>query len=190
MEQVITESELKVLKKIIHKNKENDELTLAFEYQGKKYRKPCDELKQYEEYLSAIEAFNIKDYTKRMSYIYDYLCRYMDEDMTSHGYCEFEGDTCIANRLGESVHDTFGCCYHHTKGLCPYLVNRTCTNPNPSCKVFMCTYLNHVKKVPNYDIHKIYVAGCFINKKEYTILFHSYFFTKDKIMEKLVKQHK
>ena len=133
---------------------------------------------------------NIKDRKERVSYIYDYLCKYFDEDMKKNNYCEFENGTCIANRLGYSSHEKDGCCYIIKKGLCKYLTDKGCTNPNPSCKIYMCAYLNKVKKVPNYDTKKIFLTNCLFNYKEHEFFKRHYFITKEEYIDKYLQKIK
>lgn len=188
-ELVLEEKDLKCFKRIIRKNKKNNDLRILFKYNDKLYDKPDRKLEEYNKYLEVIEVFNIKNRRERISYIYDYLCNYFDEDMRKNNYCEFENGTCIANRLGYSVHDKNGCCYIIKKGLCKYLTDKGCSNPNPSCKIYMCAYLNNVKKVPNYDTKKIFLTSCLFSYREHEFFKRHYFITKreyiDKYLEKI-----
>lgn len=189
-ELIIEEKNLKKLKRLVKKNKTNNELKLLFKYDNKLYSHPTKELEQYNEYLSTIEAFNIKNRKERISYIYDYLCNYFDKDMQEHNYCKFENGTCIANRLGYSIHEKDGCCYIRKKGLCQYLTDKGCINPNPSCKIYMCSYLNNVKKIPNYDTKKIFLTSCFFSYKEHTFFKRHYFITKEEYINKYLEKIK
>lgn len=194
MEEVILEEKnLKKLKKFIKKNKYNNNIILSFKYNNKLYNKPTKKLEKYQDYLEVIKTFNIKNREKRISYIYDYLCNYFDEDMKKNNYCEFKDGTCIANRLGCSIHEKDGCCYirkKEYKGLCKYLTDKGCSNPNPSCKIYMCEYLNKVKKVPNYDTHKIYLTNCFFNYKEHAFFRRHYFITKEEYLKEYFQKIK
>jgi hypothetical protein len=189
-EVIFEEKDLKKLKKFIKKNKYNNDTKLLFKYNNKLYDKPNSKLKEFNEYLEVIKVFNIKDRRARISYIYDYLCNYFDEDMKKNNYCEFKNDTCIANRLGYSVHKNNGCCYNRKIGLCPKLTDKGCSNPNPSCKIFMCEYLNKVKKIPNYDTKKIFLTNCFFSLKEHAFFRRHYFITKEEYLKKYFQKIK
>lgn len=187
---VIEEKDLKNFKRIIKKYRNNNEIKLLLKYENKLYDKPNKKLEKYNDYLEVIMLVNIKDRKERVSYIYDYLCKYFDEDMKKNNYCEFENGTCIANRLGYSSHEKDGCCYIIKKGLCKYLTDKGCTNPNPSCKIYMCAYLNKVKKVPNYDTKKIFLTNCLFNYKEHEFFKRHYFITKEEYIDKYLQKIK
>ncbi len=187
---ILEENNLNKLKKLVRKYKYNSDIYIKFKYNNKLYSKPSKKLDKYKNYLEVIETFNIKDRRKRISHIYDYLCNYFDEDMRKNNYCEFENGTCIANRLGYSVHDNNGCCYQYKKGLCKYLTKNGCSNPNPSCKIFMCEYLNKVKKVPNYSTRKVYLTNCFFSFREHLVFRRNYFITKKEFLDKYFKKIK
>lgn len=175
--------------KVIRKYKNNDNIKLLFKYENKLYEKPDDNLDRYNRYLEVIEVFNIKDKRKRLSYIYDNVCAYFDRDMREKNYCEFENGTCIANRLGKSVHSDNGCCYRKRQ-LCKFLTNEGCINPNPTCKIFMCSYLNKVKKVPNYSTKKLLITSCLLNSKGHDFFKRNYFITKDEFIDKFMSKIK
>lgn len=188
-ELIIEEKDFKQIPRIIRKNQKD--MIIKFQYHNQLYTKPCKELEEYQEYLELIECFNIKDRKQRMEYIYDYLCNYFDKDMREHNYCEFHEDgTCIANRLGYSIHEKDGCCYHQKKGLCGYLTKTGCSNPNPSCKIYMCRYLNEKKKVPNYNTKKILLTKCFFRQKDHEYFKRHYFITKEEFISNYLEKVK
>lgn len=187
---IIEEKDLKNFKKIIKRNKKNNDTKILFKHNDELYDKPTKKLEKYNNYLEVIMLCNLKDRRERVSYIYDYLCKYFDEDMKKNNYCEFENGTCIANRLGYSVHEKDGCCYIIKKGLCKYLTDKGCTNPNPSCKIYMCAYLNKVKKVPNYDTKKIFLTNYLFNHKEHEFFKRHYFITKEEYINKYLEKIK
>lgn len=190
-EVIIEEKELKQLPRMIRRNQNQNNMIIKFQYHNQFYTKPCKELEAYQEYLELIECFNIKDRRQRMEYIYDYLCNYFDKDMREHNYCEFHEDgSCIANRLGYSVHEKDGCCYHQKKGLCGYLTKTGCSNPNPSCKIYMCRYLNEKKKVPNYNTKKILLTKCFFRQRDYEYFKRHYFITKEEFISNYLEKVK
>ena len=111
-----------------------------------------------------IKAFNEKDIKKRYEFIYDYMCKYLDNNVCI--LCDFKNDKCIANRLGKSVHKENGCCYFRNEGFCILFKDKKCTNPNISCKLFMCEYVekNIMKKK---SLPKNYLLlDFFFNKKQ------------------------
>ena len=80
--------------------------------------------------------------------------------------------------------------YIRKQGLCKYLTEKGCTNPNPSCKIYMCAYLNNVKKVPNYDTRKIFLTDCLFNYKEHEFFKRHYFITKEEYLTKYLEKIK
>ena len=168
---IIDENNLSNIKNIIKKYKNNNNIKMVLN---------CD---TNDEYKSIVYCFNIKDKRKRMSYIYDYLCDYIDNDMKEKNYCDFVDGKCIANRLGYSLYKDNGCCYSRGK-LCTKLVNGCCTNKNPSCKIFMCYYLNHVVKVKNYNTRKILLTSIFFNNYDHIFFKMHYFISKEEFLNK------
>lgn len=189
-ELILEEKDLKKIKRLVRKHKNDNDVFIKFKYNNKLYSKPTKKIEKYKKYLEVIEVFNIKDKKERISQIYDYLCNYFDEDMRKNNYCEFENGTCIANRLGYSVHRDNGCCYQYKKGLCKHLTKNGCSSPNPSCKIFMCEYLNKVKKVSNYDTRKVYLTKCLFSFKEHAFFRRQYFITKKEYLDKYFKKFK
>ena len=132
-----------------------------------------------------IEAFNTKDAKKRYELIYDYMCDYLDNNVCV--LCDFKSDRCIANRLGKSVHVDNGCCYFRNEGFCSLFKNKKCTNPNISCKLFMCDYIEN-KVMKMRSIPKNYLLlDFFLNKKQKDIIQRSYRRPKNETIEKLLK---
>ena len=76
-------------------------------YMNKDVFLECEPINKVEE--AFIKAFNIKDLRKRYEFIYDYMCKYLDNNVCV--LCDFKDNRCIANRLGKSVHNINGCCY-------------------------------------------------------------------------------
>ena len=106
-----------------------------------------------EDLVPIIKALNIKDRDKRMEYVYDEVCSYIDRKMTSKDYCEFKNNRCIVQRKYNSPKFN-GCC--HT---CIYQKNKTCTTSNISCKLFFCPTIKRkykLLKAKNIDILKLY----------------------------------
>lgn len=131
-----------------------------------------------------IKAFNEKEIKKRYEFIYDYMCKYLDNNVCV--LCDFKNDKCIANRLGKSVHKENGCCYFRNEGFCILFKDKRCTNPNISCKLFMCEYVekNIMKKK---SLPKNYLLlDFFFNKKQKEILQRSYRKKKEETISKLL----
>ena len=137
-----------------------------------------------EEEKAFIKAFNEKDIRKRYVFIYDYMCKYLDDNVCK--LCDFKNDKCIANRLNKSVQEKNGCCYFRKEGLCKLLKNKRCINPNISCKLFMCSYIEK-NKLGFTSIPKNYLLlNYFFNRRQKNILQRSFKVEKDFTIEKLI----
>ena len=148
-------------------------------------KKPNEEEKLI---IKIVEVMNTSDIEERYSLIYDYLCEYMDEDMMLHQYCDFKDGKCIANRLGLSVHEADGCCYSWKWGQCQFLNKNEgiCTNKNPGCKLFMCSYVEKKYKF-KYNLEDIFPVKYFLNRKQINIISRSFFKTKEYIITKMMQ---
>ena len=156
------------------------EIILTDEIRHKKYKK-IKRLKDKEYIIKKeinseleeafINAFNEKDLEKRYSYIYDYMCTYLDNNVCN--LCDFKDNKCVANRMKTSVHDINGCCYFRNEGFCKLFKDKKCTNPNISCKLFMCSLVE--KKIGFESLPKNYLLlDYFFNRKQKYILQRSY----------------
>ena len=156
------------------------EIVLTDEIRSKKYKK-IKKLKDKEYIIKKeinseleeafINAFNEKDLEKRYSYIYDYMCNYLDKNVCN--LCDFKDNKCVANRMKKSVHDINGCCYFRNEGFCKLFKDKKCTNPNISCKLFMCSLVE--KKIGFESLPKNYLLlDYFFNRKQKYILQRSY----------------
>ncbi len=133
--------------------------------------------------LAFIKSFNQKNIKKRYSYIYDYMCKYLEENINV--LCDFKDNKCIANRLNKSANKTNGCCYFN-KLLCENLCSKKCNNPNISCKLFMCDYIEN-KIMKFKSIPKNYLLlDYFFNKKQKELIQKSYKMQKKDLIEELL----
>ena len=130
-----------------------------------------------------IKAFNEKDIKKRYEFIYDYMCKYLDNNVCI--LCDFKNDKCIANRLGKSVHKENGCCYFRNEGFCKLFKDKRCTNPNISCKLFMCPLIE--KEMGHESLPKNYLLlNYFFNLRQKEVLRYSYRKKRKETIEKLL----
>jgi hypothetical protein len=127
---------------------------------------------------------NETDLEKKYGLIIDYVCHYLDNEMKTHNYCDFQDGRCIANRLKKSVHETNGCCYQYKVGLCKYLKDDSCSIKSVSCKLFMCSYLEST--VIKYKLEEIISVKSLLNKKQITIIEKSYFKPKEEVIKLLL----
>ena len=139
-----------------------------------------------EDIKAFIKAFNEKDLLKRYSYIYDYMCEYLTNLSCKH--CDFKNDMCKANRSGAAIRKENGCCYFRKEGLCKFLVDKKCTRPNITCKLFMCPTIE--KEVGFSSLPKNYLLlKYFFNIRQRQLLRYSFRKTKQELLEKLIQKN-
>ena len=168
------------------------------ELEEKDYKNKFKKLKRYldkdykiiskgkdEETQVFIKAFNQKDLRKRYEIIYDYMCDYLDKNVCV--VCDFKNNKCIGNRMGTSVHKENGCCYFRNEGFCKLFKNKKCTNPNISCKLFMCPLAE--KKMGFHSLPKNYfLLKYYFNFVQRDILRYSYRKPKKDCIEDLLRK--
>ena len=74
-----------------------------------------------------INALNIKKRKKKITYIYDETCKYIDEFYGNKNICGFKNCKCYANLKN-------GCCRK-----CLYKTDKGCSTKNLACKLFNCS---------------------------------------------------
>ena len=150
-------------------------------YRNKEYKIVSKAINDEEK--AFIKAFNEKDLRKRYEFIYDYMCKYLDENVCV--LCDFKDNKCKANRKGVSVHDINGCCYFRNEGFCKLFKDKRCTNPNISCKLFMCPLIE--KEMGHESLPKNYLLlNYFFNLRQKEVLRYSYRKKRTETIEKLL----
>ena len=166
----------------------------------KKYIKLCDsnnyifkvkysnDLKnEYKSNFKLLErVINIKDLEKRYSFIYDYVCDYLDKEYIEKNICDFKDDVCIYFRSLKEYDHKNGCCYSDKRGgLCENLNKDHCNISSISCKLYSCPILRE-KKI-NYKINNILLLKYFFTIKQKFIIKYSFFKPKSYVMYKLTE---
>ncbi|MBR3661139.1 MAG: hypothetical protein IKN63_04450 [Bacilli bacterium] len=140
--------------------------------------------KNIRDIITIMKAINIKDKYKRYEYIYDTVCSYLDE-LISTNYCDFKNDICIRDRLKGTNHKN-GCCECLGRGKCKYLIDSVCTEKScMACKLFTCKTLREKGIVHNLNDY-VLIKYFFTNKQK-DILRFSYWTPKEIILDRLVK---
>ena len=100
------------------------------------------------ELQSIIKGLNIKSRYKRIRYIVDEGCNYIDNYYKDCNLCHFKNNKCICHRKTGKDYIN-GCCRK-----CKYQSNNGCTTRNLACKLFNCSYVdfNGKKKLTVKDI--------------------------------------
>lgn len=92
-----------------------------------------------------INALNIKNRRKRITYIHNEICDMIDKKYSGNNMCDFKCDQCMFHRKLE-INKLDGCC-----GNCKYKSRNGCTTKNFACKMFYCS---EVKKQYNLIKYK------------------------------------
>lgn len=133
--------------------------------------------------IEVIHAINLKDISDKYNYIYDTVCKKLDERIKTN-YCEFKDNICVKYRKKGSNHEN-GCCECKGRGKCKYLIDGVCTMKTcMACKLFTCHTLKKMGITQN--INDFVLTKYFFNTKEKDILQFSYWTPKEIVMEKLL----
>lgn len=140
--------------------------------------------------LDHLISLYLLDNEKRINYIYDYMCDYLDQEFINFNLCDFKDNKCVSRRdlecSGCKNPVTYGCCY--TKGrVCPNLINSRCTIKSLPCKFFTCRYLE--KRGIKYRPWDYLMIRLFLSYRQMYILDQSLYTPKDIIMNKLLKKN-
>jgi len=130
-------------------------------------------------------AINLKTKEERYNYIYDTVCKLLDDRIINENYCEFENDVCIRFRKENPNHKN-GCCEWAGRGKCKYLVDSVCTMKTcMACKLFTCKFLYKEKGI-RQRIDDYVLTKYFLNKNEKYILECSFWTPKEIVMKRLL----
>ena len=166
----------------------------------KKYIKECDgagikfkvnyDSNIKEEYKTNFEliekAINIKDKKERYSFIYDEVCKFLDNEYITKNLCDFKDNICAYYRSINEFDHKNGCCFSAKRGgLCNNLDLDHCKISSISCKLYSCPLLRNNKinfKMKNFPLIKYF----FSIKQKYYIKY-SFFKPKSYVMYKLME---
>lgn len=149
---------------------------------------------------SSFKALLLNNITGKYEYIYDTVCEYLDNEFSKNNFCDFQNDSCIANRKKCSSHSSMGCCYSFQYSkfweptfiknvkICQHLNCKTCNTKCISCKLYTCKYLKD--KNIQFNINNILLLDCFFNKKQHLILKYNFFAKREEIIKKLLEKNK
>ena len=139
--------------------------------------------------IKSIEkAINFKTKEERYNYIYDTVCKYLDDRIINENYCEFKDDVCIKFREEDPSHKN-GCCEYETRGKCKYLINSECTMKTcMACKLFTCKYLYKHKNI-RQRVNDYALIKYFFNRNQKYILECSFWTPKEIVMKRLLNNN-
>lgn len=88
-----------------------------------------------------IDALNIKSRKSRITYIYDKMCKQIDEFYKNKNICGFKNNKCYVQQKLKN---------NYINGCCRYCLNQSskgCTTSNLTCKLFTCSEVEKRCKV-------------------------------------------
>ncbi len=147
-----------------------------------------------EEKMKLVEnILEIQELEKRYSYLYDFICDYLDQEFQKKDICGFHCGICKRRRdmiTRKILKDTYGngCCYSYLKGkTCEYLEPKNgCRIKNIACKIFTCFYLR--RQGYRYHVKDIYFARYFFNSRQLFYMENTFFVDKPVILEGIMKR--
>lgn len=122
-----------------------------------------------------VNALNIKNRKKRITYIFDEAIRtlntYYSEDL-----CKFEDGKCIVQRE-KNINRVNGCCR-----LCPIVTDKGCPSVNITCKLIYCK--RAIGNIKLLDINDIKILKClsFVSR---LIILSDTFSTREEVIKDL-----
>ena len=123
-----------------------------------------------------INALNIKNRKKRITYIYDSSCKLIDDNTKSINICGFKDDKCYVQRNLNNGKCN-GCCRK-----CLYQTNKGCPTKNLSCKLFNCSEVTSRYNTIKYDDLKILKL---LSLKNRIIIKSDYFSRREDVLKDL-----
>ena len=97
------------------------------------------------ELIGIVNCLNIKNRYKRIYFIIDNACDYIDNFYKDINTCKFKNSKCICHR-DKNLNYINGCCRK-----CLYQSNSGCTTKNVACKLFLCSYAKKNINTIKYD---------------------------------------
>lgn len=96
-----------------------------------------------------VNALNIKNRKKRITYIYDSTCKYIDDFYNNENICGFKNCQCYVQKE-KNNNLKYGCCRR-----CIYKSDDGCTTKNLACKLFNCREVYSRRKIITYNDLKV-----------------------------------
>lgn len=159
--------------------------SFKFEYNGKLYNKEIktDNL-EVKQVSLLVEALNIKDRKRRLTFVYDKSCDLLDGDFYGKNLCEFKNNRCMHDRLHAKSMD--GCCRSNDdKKKCPYIKNHRCQTKCLACKFHVCYCLK--KKGIRYHVNDIYLIKYLYSWKQKLIIWCNFFLSREENLKDVYK---
>lgn len=123
-----------------------------------------------------INALNIKNRKKRITYIYDSSCKLIDDNTKNANICGFKNGKCYVQRNLNNGKCN-GCCRK-----CLYQTNKGCPTKNFACKLFNCSEVTSRYDVIKYEDLKLLKL---LSLKNRIIIESDYFSKREDVLKDL-----
>lgn len=126
--------------------------------------------------IIVVKALNIKNRKKRITFIYDSTCNYIDNFYNNENICGFKNCQCYIQRKNDK-NLKYGCCRK-----CLYKSDKGCTTKNIACKLFNCSEVSCRRKVITYKDLKILKL---LSLRQRTIIKSDFFSLREDVLKDL-----
>lgn len=123
-----------------------------------------------------VEALNIKKRKQRITYIYDKLCKQIDDFYKGNNICGFKNGKCYVQQKLKN---------NYINGCCRFCLNQSskgCTTSNLTCKLFTCSEVEKRCKVIKIEQLKLLKL---LNKRQNIIAKTNYFTKRETFINDL-----
>ncbi len=142
-----------------------------------------DNFKYKNDFDSIKEALNIKDKKKRLSFIYDEVCDYLDNFFIDNNLCKFKNNKCYSNRC-KKFEKVNGCCSNNKNIACKYFDKDHCKIKCSGCKFYICPTLKKVQG--SIKMKDIFITRL-LSIRQRIVLRYTVFTPKEEIIQKMLK---
>ena len=127
----------------------------------------------------------------RYEYIYDTVCKDMDEMFSIFGFCNFKENKCVAQRHKTffnryPVPETDGCCFKVVRKCEHNNKDGTCKVKCLPCKLFTCPYLG--KLDVGIRASELILMRSFFNNKQKRTSIHKFYNSKEFLLKRIKEQ--
>ena len=142
------------------------------------------------ELIKFTRALNM-DKNERYEYIYDTVCKDMDEMFSKYGFCNFKENKCVAQRHKTLFHrypvpKTDGCCFKVVRKCEHNNKDGTCKVKCLPCKLFTCPYLG--KLHIGIRASELLLMRAFLNNKQKRVSIYKFYNSKEFLLERIKKE--
>lgn len=131
------------------------------------------------------------DKAQRYDYIYDTVCKDMDEMFSVYGFCNFKNNMCVSQRHKNlfnryPVPKTDGCCFKVVRKCEHNNKDGTCKVKCLPCKLFTCPYLGKISI--GIRTSELILLRSFFNNRQKRISLYKFYNSKETLMRKIVSE--